>query len=282
MGKFIEFHPVCPETELGLGTPREPMRLAGNPSAPRLVTNITGIDLTDGMNEWAARRVLELESLDLWGFIFKNRSPSSGMERVKIFDDNGVPTKKGVGLFARAFMEHFPLVPVEENLRLQNPLLRENFIERVFALKRWRDFLVNPTRAGLVDFHSSHKLQIMSHSPKHYTEMGLCTANLTVEPLPSITKRYQALLMTALRLKATRKKHYNVMLHILGYFKEDLDADEKTEVIEVLEHYKNGYLPLSAPVTLLNHFARKFDQSYLKMQSYLKPHPLELRLRCHA
>jgi len=173
LGKYVQYVPVCPEVECGLGVPREPMRLVGDPESPRLVTNKTGRDFTEQMIRWARKRVRELEKENLCGFIFKSDSPSSGMERVKVYGEKGTAEKKGVGLFARVLMEHFPLLPVEEEGRLHDPLLRENFIERIFALQKWQDNIkTGRSRSGLVDFHTRHKLLLLAHSEKHTRAMG--------------------------------------------------------------------------------------------------------------
>ena len=178
LGAYVRYVPVCPEVECGFGIPREAMRLTGDPEHPRLMTTRTGIDHTDRMEAWAGIRVAKLENDDLCGFIFKSNSPSSGMERVKVYDDRGVPRKIGVGVFARIFMEHFPLVPVEEDGRLHDPILRENFIDRIFTYKRYRESMDRKNRRGaLVDFHTRHKLLLMAHSPKHLKQMGHLVAH---------------------------------------------------------------------------------------------------------
>jgi len=283
LGRFVEFVPVCPEVECGLGVPREAMRLVGSPDAPRLVTIQTGKDLTERMLAWATRRVRELEREDMCGFIFKSKSPSSGMERVKVYSDKGVPSKSGIGLFARAFMDHFPLLPAEEEGRLHDPALRENFVERIFALKRWRDTVARgPRPAELVAFHTTHKLLVLSHSEKHYREMGRLVARVKETPPQTAFGAYEKLLMAALRLKSTPRKHTNVMQHIMGHFKHDLSADEKQELLDILALYRQGVLPLIVPITLLNHYIRKYAKSYLTQQVYLNPHPIELQLRNHA
>jgi uncharacterized protein YbgA (DUF1722 family)/uncharacterized protein YbbK (DUF523 family) len=283
LGKFVEFVPVCPEVECGLGVPREAMRLEGDLQAPRLVTSRTRVDHTDRMQAWARRRVVELEQEGLSGFIFKSGSPSSGLERVKVYDAQGVPAKTGVGLFARAFLEHFPLLPVEDEGRLHDPRLRENFIEAIFVLKRWREVRgERPSRGQLVDFHTRHKLLLLSHSPLHYREVGRLVARASELPLPDLYARYQTLLLLALGRKTTVKKNVNVLQHLLGFFKQQLSPDEKQELLEVIENYRQEYVPLIVPVTLINHYVRKYDQAYLKSQYYLNPHPLELKLRNHA
>jgi uncharacterized protein YbgA (DUF1722 family)/uncharacterized protein YbbK (DUF523 family) len=283
LGKFVEYVPVCPEVECGFEIPREPFRQVGDPDSPRLITSRTKIDYTDRMNRWAGKRVIELEKEDLCGFIFKSRSPSSGMERVKVYNEKGVPVKKGVGMFARAFMEHFPLLPVEEDGRLHDPVLRENFIERIFAFKRWREGLEEKqARGGLVDFHTKHKMLILAHSPENHRLMGKLVARVKEVPLKDLYEEYQKLFMETLRLKATPKKNANVLTHIVGYFKNQLSPDEKQELLEIIGLYREGTVPLIVPTTLINHYVRKYDQPYLKEQYYLHPHPLELQLRNHV
>ena len=283
LGKFVEFVPVCPEVECGLGIPREAMHLSSSPEGPRLVTIRTQVDHTERMRAWAQKRVVELEQEDLCGFIFKSDSPSSGMERVKIYSGKGMADKTGVGLFAQEFMQHFPLLPVEEEGRLHDPGLRENFLESLFTMKRWRETRALGTKRGhLVDFHTRHKLLIMSHSPKHYGLLGKLVAQMKEIPLPEMYERYQTLLMEALRLKTTIKKNANVLLHVMGYFKKNLSPAEKEELLRIVNNYQKGYIPLIVPVTLLNHYMWKYDQTYLKSQYYLDPHPLELKLRNHV
>lgn len=282
-GEFVDWVPVCPEVECGLPVPREAMRLVGDPASPRLVTIDTRIDHTRRMQSWARKRVRDLEPEDLVGFIFKSRSPSSGMERVKIYDETGMPHKVGVGLWARAFMDHFPLVPVEEDGRLHDPGLRENFIERIFCLKRYRD-AIGPrrSRGALVGFQTAHKLQIMAHSQKILKEMGRLVAHAKETSLSDLSERYEELLMAALALKSTPGKNANVLQHALGYFKGDLAPDEKREALEVIDRYRAGYTPLIVPVTLIGHFVRKYQKPYLASQTYFDPHPIELKLRNHA
>jgi uncharacterized protein YbgA (DUF1722 family) len=180
-------------------------------------------------------------------------------------------------------MQHFPLLPVEDEGRLHDPGLRENFLERLFTLKRWRETLaLGYKREHLVDFHTGHKLLILSHSPKHYALLGKLVAQLKEIPLPEVYARYQTLLMEALRLKSTTKKNVNVLLHVMGYFKKDLSPPEKEELLEIIDEYQLNYIPLIVPVTLLNHYVRKYGQAYLQNQYYLHPHPLELKLRNHV
>ena len=283
IGQYVKYVPVCPEVECGLGVPRESMHLEGDPDSPRLVTTRTKQDMTDRMVEWARKRVVELEKEDLCGFIFKSNSPSSGMERVRVYNEKGMPVKKGIGIFAGIFMDRFPLLPAEEEGRLHDPELRENFIERIFTLKQWREVLAKKkSRGNLVDFHTQNKLLILSHSPKHYQVMGKLVARAKDLPLKELYQQYQAILMESLELKTTPKKNANVLMHMMGYFKERLSADEKRELLEVIDLYRKEIIPLIVPITLINHYVRKYNQPYLKEQIYLNPHPLELQLRNHA
>jgi uncharacterized protein YbgA (DUF1722 family)/uncharacterized protein YbbK (DUF523 family) len=283
LGQYFEYVPVCPEVECGMPIPRESMRLEGNAESPHLVTSRTHIDKTDQMTTWAKKRVIELEKENLLGFIFKSDSPSSGMERVKIYNDKNMAVRNGIGLFAHAFMNHFPLLPIEEEGRLHDPDLRENFIERVFALARWRDLLAcKADRNALIAFHTKHKLLILSHSTRCYQEMGKLVAGAKQMPLPQLLDNYQDRLMEALKLKATPKKHTNVLMHMAGYFKKQLTADEKAELLNIVELYRNQFLPLIVPITLINHYVRKYQEPYLKEQYYLNPHPIELQLRNHV
>lgn len=283
LGKHVRYVPVCPEVECGLPVPREPMHLAAAPEGVRLVTIKTGIDMTDRMHAWAKTRLAALEAEDLCGFIFKANSPSSGMERVKVYDRNGIPARKGVGLWAAAFMAHFPLLPVEEEGRLNDAELRENFIERIFAMRRWRDLAAQGrTRGALIDFHARHKLLLMAHDPALAREMGALLGRIKDLPLKEAYDRYIELFARTLARKATVRKHVNVLQHAMGYFKKVLAAGEKAELLEVIGNYHRGYVPLIVPVTLINHCVRMYGEPYLAAQWYLHPHPIDLKLRNHA
>jgi uncharacterized protein YbgA (DUF1722 family) len=209
------------------------MRLVGEPDNPRLVTTRSNIDHTDKMLQWAAVRLKELEKENLHGFIFKRKSPSSGMDRVKVYGKNNIPRNTGVGMFAQAFMDHFPLLPVEEDGRLHDIRLRENFIERIFFYKRWRDLVASKkTRGKLVQFHTAHKLLIMAHSVEHYRSLGRLVAHAKGKESKDIYAEYQQVLTEALKRKCTIKKHVNVLQHMMGYFKKTISADEKQEMLE--------------------------------------------------
>ncbi|MBN1895992.1 DUF523 and DUF1722 domain-containing protein [bacterium] len=283
LGRFVEWVPVCPEVECGLPVPRESMRLVGGPEAPRLIAQRSGTDHTQRMLSWAEKRLAELGQEDLCGFVFKSRSPSSGMQGVRIYSEKGMPVKKGSGLFAAAFMSRFPLVPVEDEGRLNDPELRENFIERIFVFFRWKEMLdKRPRIADFMEFHASHKLLFMSHHPKAVTLLGQTVARADRQNLRPVLDQYLEIMMTELKRIATGKKNVNVLHHIMGYFKKQLSADEKQELLEIIDSYHNGLIPLIVPVTLLNHYVRKFGEPYLSRQVYLHPHPLELMLRNHV
>ncbi|HYA85744.1 MAG TPA: DUF523 and DUF1722 domain-containing protein [Nitrospirota bacterium] len=283
LGKYVEWVPVCPEVESGLPVPREAMHLVGDPDAPRLVTVRTGVDHTGRMKKWASKKVAALEREELCGFVFKSRSPSSGMRGVKIYTELGMPYAIGSGIFAHAFMGRFPHLPVEDEGRLHDPAIRENFIERIFVFKRWQEFKKGKGSPGeLVAFHTDHKLLLMSHSQKHYGVLGTIVAGAKKANRQELHQQYFATLMDGLRLLVTVKKNTNVLQHMAGYFKTLLSQDEKQELQEVIEHYHRELVPLIVPVTLIKHFVRKYDVEYLKRQYYLNPHPLELMLRNHV
>jgi len=283
LGRYVEWVPVCPELEVGMGVPREAVRLVGTPEAPRMVGARTGSDHTDAMRRFAAARVRTLAALDLSGFVFKKDSPSCGMERVRVYKARGMPSRRGRGLFAAAFMEAFPLIPVEEEGRLNDPVLRENFIERVFCYRRWRSLLAaGPTRGSLVAFHTAHKLVLLAHSPRHYTSLGRLVGGRADGRAAALACRYGRLFMDALAVPATVKKHVNVLQHVAGFCREHLGAGERGELAGVIEDYRQGLVPLIVPITLLRHHVTRHAIAYVQGQIYLSPHPKELMLRNHV
>lgn len=283
LGQYFEWVPVCPEVEYGLPVPREAMHLVGDPAPPRIVTVRTGIDHTGGMKKWAVDKLIQLEKDELCGFIFKSKSPSCGINGVKVYTSSGLPGRKGTGIFGGAFISYFPLIPVIDDGRLYNPALRENFIEQVFVYKRWKDFLKNdPKIRDLIAFHTNLKLLILSHSPEHYSKLGKLVAKAKEYRPEVLYSKYIKTLMEAMRLLSTIKKNTNVLLHMAGYFKRNLTPEDKKELLDVIEQYHKGYIPLIVPVALINHHVRKFDESYLKNQFYLNPYPIELMLRNHV
>lgn len=284
LGEWVDYIPVCPELECGLPVPREAMRLVGDIDNPRLLTQKTGIDHTERMQAYSKRRVAELADKELCGYVFKSKSPSSGMERVKVYPaQGGAAVKKGVGMFAKVFMQANPLLPCEEEGRLHDPVLRENFIERIFVQHRWNSLQKNnPTVGSLVSFHTAHKLLIMAHSVVHYRSMGKLVASVSKTELKSVMQQYYIELMTAIAKPATPSKHQNVLMHIMGYFKQDIDGSEKAELLQLINRFKEGLVPLIVPITMLNHYTNKYQKEYLAGQIYLNPHPIELKLRNHC
>lgn len=282
LGRFFAFVPVCPEVESGMPTPREAMRLEGDPAAPRLMTRLSRSDKTGQMQDFCNRKVRELEQEDLCGFIFKKGSPSSGLFRVKVYGENCRPARSGSGLFAAAVARRFPLLPLEEEGRLNDPGIRENFVERVFGYRRWQDFLADGFSLGrLVAFHTVHKLLMMAHSPEIYRALGALVANGRDVSANELIARYQELFMKGLALHATVKKHTNVLQHVMGYFKKILSPEEKEELRSLIMQYHDRLVPLIVPLTLIRHYIGKYDQGYLQQQIYLAPHPAEL-LHNHA
>lgn len=284
LGEYVEYVPVCPEVEVGLPVPRDTMRLVKDDNGEvRLIFPRSGEDMTERMESWAKERIQQLGGEQLDGFVFKSKSPSSGMERVKVYGVNGMPRKTGTGVFARVFMDSFPLLPVEEEGRLNDPRLRENFITAIFTMKRFREALSRSRSLhSIVDFHTRHKLLLFAHHEKNYRQMGRLVATAKELDFEIFIDQYRSILLETLKYKTTVKKHINVLHHILGYFKRDLSPDEKQEALELIENYREELVPLIVPITMLNHFVRKYDQFYLREQVYLNPHPKELKLLNHV
>jgi uncharacterized protein YbgA (DUF1722 family)/uncharacterized protein YbbK (DUF523 family) len=284
LGQFFEWVPVCPEVEIGLPTPRESMRLVGDAEDPRLIAPKSGTDYTDRMKAWAQGRLDELATMNLSGFVAKKDSPSSGVFRVKVYNEHGMAQRNGMGIFPRELRNRFPLLPIEEEGRLNDMPLRENFIARVFAYYRWTQMLEKePTPGGLVKFHTAHKLTLMAHSPKHYTEMGRLVADAGNRDWDELTAEYGAMLMEGLAVMGTRGKHVNVLQHLMGFLKNNLSSDDKQELLGLIEDYRQGLVPLIVPLTLLKHHLNRYQvPDWVHQQVYLHPYPKELMLRNHV
>ena len=279
LGQYFEFRPFCPELAIGLGVPRKPIRLwrDGEQGIRCVSVDDTGTDFTARLSACAdAERQWQRQ---LCGYILKKDSPSCGMERVKVWDDV-MPTREGVGVYAGRMMENFPCLPVEEEGRLGDAVLRENFIQRVFAMHRWHGLQERGlTVARLVEFHARHKLIIMSHDQVLYQRLGQLVAATDKTSVAENAETYLHTFMQALKIRATRGKHVNVLQHIQGYLKNHLDSDDKQELVQTIERYRIGRLPLIVPVTLLNHFFRKFPNDYIADSWYMQPYPSELSLQ---
>ena len=277
--------PVCPEVELGLGTPRETIRLVrskGDADA-RLVAPRSGADLTEAMIRLAERRVEQLRARDLDGFVLERGSPTCGMERVRVYDDHGVPTKDGVGVFARVLMERWPELPVEEKGRLNDPRLRESFFERVFAYRRVKDALSEGWRPrDLVEHHTREKLLLLAHDPASYSTLGRLVAEAGLRDRDDLRSRYVRTYMRALSRPASRGRHVNVMEHMTGYLRGEIDAEDRRDIARSMDDYRAGHVSLLVPLTLIAHHARRAGNRYLMGQRYLRPHPKELRLRTYV
>jgi uncharacterized protein YbgA (DUF1722 family)/uncharacterized protein YbbK (DUF523 family) len=280
LGRFVEWMPVCPEVEVGMGVPRPTLRLVRSADDVRMVAERSGEDHTRAMHSFARKRVAALRKLDLAGYVLKKDSPSCGMERVRVYGEKGMPEKKGRGLFAQALLEAIPQLPIEEEGRLYDPLLRENFIERVFAYRRLRDLFRGRWSVGsLVAFHTAHKLQLMSHEPQAYPRLGRLVGEAKGMDRGELRSRYADGFMSALARRATPRRNVNAMHHMLGFFRKHLDARSKQELLGLIEDYRNGLVPLVVPLTLIRHHVERCDIAYLRDQHYLAPHPVELMLR---
>jgi uncharacterized protein YbgA (DUF1722 family)/uncharacterized protein YbbK (DUF523 family) len=283
LGQFVEWVPVCPEFESGMGTPREPVRLTRVSGAVRLIAVRSGHDHSASMQRFVLRKLDDIDAARLCGFVLKKDSPSCGVDRVKVFNAHGVPLKSGRGMFADALMERFPDLPVIDEGRLCDAGLRENFIERIFAFARLRALFDRPWTLGqLVAFHGAHKMSLLAHSPEAYRKLGQLVATGKSLSKTELRERYSSLFMKALKPLATPRRHVNVLQHMMGHFKHSLDPDSKAELLALIESYGNRKVPLIVPLTLLKHHIRRLGIPYLPEQVYLDPHPAELMLRNHT
>lgn len=279
---YFEFAAFCPEQAIGLPTPRKPIRLI----TPINETEIQAVDIRDysirytaKLDDYARTVVAKIDKFS--GYIVKKDSPSCGMERVKVYGkENSPPDRKGVGVFTARLMSERPELPVEEEGRLIDPLLRENFITRVFTMSRWQELIrQGMTKQGLIQFHTRHKFLLLAHHEATYRKIGPLLANLGATDLDSTATTYIKLLMTGLKHPANPGKHANVLMHIMGFVKDQMSADEKVELLDLIETHRIGLVPVIVPITLLNHFLRRYPNEYIDGQYYLQPHPKELMLR---
>ncbi|MCB1735119.1 MAG: DUF1722 domain-containing protein [Gammaproteobacteria bacterium] len=279
LGDYFEFVPVCPEAAIGLGIPRPTIRLVGEAEAPRVLgVRDARLDVTEKLIAFGKEMAPKLH--DLRGYIFKRSSPSCGMERVKLYTEQGMPNGQSVGVYAREIMQANPLLPTEEEGRLGDAGLRENFIQRVFVYDRWLRMVdAGLSSRGLVEFHTRHKTMIRAHDEIAYRELGRLVAEAGKRDLVALAEEYVSRLMATLKKPATRTKHSNVLMHLMGYLKQQLDSADKQELIETIDEYRAGRLPLIVPIVLLRHHFRRHPNEYVADQYYLDPHPRELMLR---
>lgn len=279
LADYFDFIPICPEVAIGLPIPRPPIRLVRQEDGIHVVgVKDPSVDVTEKLHAYGQKMARQLSGIS--GFILKRASPSCGMERVKVYAPDGRSIGKASGAFAEELMKAQPLLPVEEEGRLGDPGLRENFIMRVFVFHRWQQLLKSrPSVKKLLEFHSDNKYLVLAHNQAAYKRMGQLLANAGKENLNALTKTYIEELMGALHRPATRKQHANVLQHLLGYLKNQLDSEDKSEMVEVIEQYRKGIVPLIVPITLLKHHFRRHPNEYIERQIYLTPHPYELMLR---
>ncbi|MEO3728161.1 DUF523 and DUF1722 domain-containing protein [Pseudomonas syringae] len=279
LSEHFDFVPVCPEVAIGLGIPREPIRLVGDPEQPEALGTVDReINVTGPLAEYGQKMAGELH--DICGYIFMQQSPSCGLERVKVYHPNGAPWGNGRGIYAQAFCAAHPELPVEEAGRLNDPVLRENFITRVFAYSDWQHVLRKGlSRRALTDFHSRYKYLLMAHNPVQYKALGNLLGNMGRLDPEELGPRYFSELMAALKKCATRRTHSNVLQHISGYLKQVITPEDKQEVQHIIGQYRHGIVPLVVPLTLLKHHFRLHPDPYIAQQVYLQPHPENLSLR---
>lgn len=282
LAPYVEWVRVCPEVEVGMGVPREPLRLVNRDGEIRMITTRTGIDHSDAMRAYAARRTQALASMDLRGYVLKKDSPSCGMERVKVYG-GAAAARTGVGLYAEVLKARFPSLPIEEEGRLTDPVLRENFIERVFAFDRLRTLFDGRwTMNALIAFHTAHKMALLAHSTTAYQELGRLVASGKAMARAELQQRYEEQFMATLARPATTRRHTNVLMHMAGHLKRVVDEESKRELMACIEEYRRELVPLVVPLTLIRHHVRAHRVEYLSGQIYLEPHPRELMLRNHV
>lgn len=276
---YFEFIPICPEVAISLPVPRPPVRLVQVGEAIRVQgVEDSDIDVTEALHRYAKERAEHLESIS--GYILKKGSPSCGIEQVPVVDPQGHPSGEAAGAFAHSLQKKFPLLPMEDEEHLGDAAHRDNFIMRVFVYYRWQQMLAaGLSVARLQAFHADHKYLVMAHNQTAYKDMGKMLADLDADNVKVVSCLYMEELMTALKQAATREQHVNVLQHLLGYFKKALDSEDKDEMQEIIEAYRNGMVPLIVPLTLLKHHLRRHPNDYLERQVYLTPHPQELMLR---
>lgn len=284
LDKYFDYVPTCPEVDVGMGTPRETVALYGTLENHKMISKKSQTDWTGKMTNYMKDRIGELKKTDLCGYLFKSKSPSCGIGRVPIYSEFGSSkVRHGPGMFASAFVKTLPLIPVEDEGRLHDPVIRENFIVRVFCFNRLQILLKDRFTMGtLVSFHTKHKFLILSHNKKIYDQMGKLVATGKALSIEELKTRYSTLFMEALAYKSTPKKNTDVLLHMMGFLKKILSREEKQDILNTIEDYRRGLLPLIVPITLIRHQVKKYSIEYLLDQIYLNPHPKELMLRNHV
>jgi uncharacterized protein YbgA (DUF1722 family)/uncharacterized protein YbbK (DUF523 family) len=283
LGQFFEFVTACPEIEAGMTVPRPTVRLVNSGGRIRVIDPKNDIDWTVAMEDHAVGRVSMVGEQQLSGFILKSKSPSCGVERVKVYHENGMPQMNGRGVFAAELIRRYPFLPVEEEGRLNDPSLRENFVERVFAYHRLRRLFKSRWTVGsAVEFHTNEKLLLRAHHEATYRDLGRLVARAKTMPRPAFAADYQNGFMKAMSYKTTVRKHANVLEHMIGYLRDTGDDDARAQSRAAVEDYRTGLVPLIVPVTLFSYFVKRYEIDYLSRQSYLSPHPKELMLRNHV
>ncbi len=283
LSRFVEWIPVCPEAEAGLGVPREAMRLVSTNGFPHLITIKSKVDHTSLITRFSQKKIRQLKKIQLDGYILKRNSPSCGFQHVRVYTPQGMPSTPGVGLFADILQKTLPLLPIEDEGRLQDLSIRENFIERIFCTHRWNQLQRKRLMRGhIVQFHTQHKYLLLAHSRSHYQQLGQLVASANQYTPHQLADIYGPIFAEALKVKATVRKQVNVLQHLLGHLKKLLCKVERDELQESIWDYHRAITPLTVPLTLISHYVRVFDIEYLSDQVYLNPHPKELMLRNHV
>ncbi|MDC0336509.1 DUF1722 domain-containing protein [Pseudodesulfovibrio sp.] len=283
LAKYVKFIPACPEVACGMNIPRERLQQVDCGGEIRLIAAQSGEDWTDRMIKCNHKLLDSLGEENIDGYILRREAVSCALDKSKIQQTDGKQPRLAPGFFTRQMMERYPLLPLVDNLRLQNPIIRENFIRRVFVYKRWRALLDKGMQIGrLVDFHTRHKMLIRGHDLKGYRQLGKLLGESSIFNTDEIFDTYGEMLFKSLSLTATPRKNADVLMHAMGYFKKDIDGSDKSDLLNMINAYKSGKTPLLVPMTIINHYARKLGKAYLQQQYFLNPNPAELKMLYHT
>lgn len=274
----VDYTPVCPEVEIGLGVPREPIRVVKTKEGVRLMQPSTGRDVSSEMTGFADKFLGSLGDVD--GFILKSKSPSCGMKDVKVYPgtEKVAALGKAWGFFGKGVMDRFGHLAVEDEARLSDYRIREHFLTKLFALAEFRNIRKGPSMGGLVKFHTNNKLLLMAYNHKSLRDLGRIVANHEKKPVEKVFDDYAQELFKALAKAPRYTSNVNVLMHALGYFSKGLQSSEKKYFLEMLEKYRVSRVPFSVPLSIIRSFVVRFEEPYLKDQTFFEPYPEDLML----
>lgn len=276
---FVNFYPICPEVEIGLGVPRNPIRIVSNKSKIKLMQSVTNKDITDMMNNFTKTFLNSLDDID--GFILKNRSPSCGIKDVRVYPSIGkvASIKKSTGFFGDAVLRKFPSLPVEDEGRLRNHRIKEHFLTKLFAFTKFRELKKSGTMADLIKFHTKNKFLLMAYNQRLLKILGNIVANKKKKKIEELMEYYEKNFQYCFSKSPRYTSNINILMHALGYFKKELSSKEKNFLLKSLQQYKMGRIPLCMPISIIKSWIIRFGQEYLMSQTFFEPYP-EALIRC--